>query len=261
LSLSESLDEYQKDVATWVDAARKSLAAVQRLQKTAASGNVRDLEKTRQAAITAARAADDQADKSTSFEFDLRSYLEPQGEFIQELEDAARDAGVRLYKREGVIYCYPVLVRIEPDLSAVRIDKKLDPNIRPEVLTLTLKRLQSKEPKSRPDQFIETLFNAYEYVRARSRHTDYIAERLVDIYRVLTLRPGSKTDYSELEFARDIYFLDVSDVEATRSGATKSFTASTASKEQVGRIYKFVGRDGTEKDYASIKFSLPDRGV
>lgn len=259
MALSEEIDEYSRGIAAWADAARKQNAAVQRLQKAVAAGNLRDLEKLREAARSAALVAAEQAEGSRAFEFDARAYLAKGGAFLDELQAAAKREGVRMHERDGIIYCYPVFLETEPDLTAVRIDRKLEPGIRPEVLVAGLKKLQSKEPKSRPEQFIETLYRAYELVRASKHHADYIDEKLSDIYAILTLLPGSRSDYSELEFTRDIYFLDTSDVAATRSGACRTFTASTVSRERSGKIYRFVGRDGSAKDYAAIKFSPPKR--
>jgi len=256
LSLSDRLEEYNRYVTAWRDAARKETAAVQRLQKAVAVGALRDLDKLRQAARSASEAVSDAAEACPEFEFNGSEYLSPDGGFLQELKDAAANAGVRLTEREGVIYSYPVLVQVKPELLAVKIDRRLEAGVLPEALAATLKKLQSKEPKSRPEAFIETLFKAYELVRVSKRHPDYIDERLMDIYGVLTLLPGSKSDYSELEFTRDIYFLDTSDVKATRAGAESSFTASTGSRERSGKIYRFVGRDGYEKVYGSVKFSL-----
>jgi hypothetical protein len=169
--------------------------------------------------------------------------------------DAAEKAGVQLSEREGVIFSYPVTVSREPQLSAVRIDKKLTPTIRPETLAAQLKQLQSKEPKARPQQFIETLFEAYEYVRAKRKIDAYIDIALTRIYNVLTLLPG--TDYTLLDFTRDIYFLDTSNYKETRGGFRMSLTASTVSRERGARVFQFVTRDGYPKDFASIKFTPP----
>jgi hypothetical protein len=70
---------------------------------------------------------------------------------------------------------------------------------------------------------------------------------------VLTLLPGS--DYSLLDFTRDLYFLDISDVEKTRKGFRMSLPASTSSRERSARVLKFVTRDGYEKNYVAIKFT------
>ena len=116
-----------------------------------------------------------------------------------------------------------------------------------------LKQAQSKEPKARPERFIETLFDAYEYVRAMRKLDAYIDLPLTRIYDVLTLLPGN--DYTLLDFTRDIYFLDTSGVTETKKGFRLSLPASTVSRERGTRILRFVTRDGFEKEYAAIRFT------
>src|SRR5437879_1747459 len=57
-----------------------------------------------------------------------------------------------------------------------------------------------------------------------------IAERLVDIYGLLTLLPGQTREYSRQEFARDIYLLDRSGLTVTRDEQVVSFPASTGTR-------------------------------
>ncbi|HEY3375952.1 MAG TPA: hypothetical protein VGL77_00525 [Armatimonadota bacterium] len=256
MSLSNLLDAYSADVSAWLEQAKKSVAAVQKLQKAVANGNVRDIEKLRQAANTAVETLNRRAEACQPFTFDAAAYLTPEGEFIPELRAAAERAGVRLSVQDGTIFCYPVLVHLEPDLAAVRIEKRLESNIRPEVLAAQLKKAQSRDPKTKPERFIETLFEAYELVRAQRRIDAAIDLPLVQLYRVLTLLPGMEKDYTLLDFTRDIYFLDLSGVTETKKGHRLSLPASTVSRERSAKILKFVTRDGHEKEFAAIKFTL-----
>ena len=255
MGLSEVLDEYDKAIATWLDLAKKQAAAVQKLQKAVKSGNLRDLEKLRQAALTAARKTSAQADDCPPLEFDASKYLAANGGFLPELKAAADRSEVRLSERDGIIFCYPVLVKREPNLAAVRIDKKLEPNIRPEALVAVLKKAQTKDAKARPVQFIETLFEGYELARAKRRIDAYIDLPLSQVYDVLTLLPGTKSDYTILDFTRDIYFLNISDIHETRTGFRMSLPASTVSRERNAKILPFVTRDGFEEEFASIRFT------
>ena len=252
-NFSSALDSYAPAVNAWLEAAKKEVAAVSRLQKAVAAGNARDLDKLRQNALNAAEIAAQRARECPPFEFDVEQYL--RDKFIGDLQEAAQDAGVRLYERDGVIFCYPVLVRIEPELSAIRIDKKLEPNIRPELLAQTFKKAQNVEPKSRPDRFIESLYSAYKYVLNSMDVEGNIDVSLTKIYEVLTLLPGAAKDYTLLDFTRDLYFLDRSDVNATKAGAQLSFTSSTNSRERGAKILPFVTRDGHEKQYAAVRFA------
>lgn len=258
MGLSAELEEYNKIVGAWLDQARKETSAIQRLQKAVATGNVRDLERLRQAARAAVDGAQQRAEACGPFEFDAAAYLAREGEFLPELIQAADKAGVRLVERDGVIFSYPLLVQPEPGSAALRIDKKLVSTIRPETVAAILKKAQSKEPKARPGTFIEALFEAYELVRAHRNIDAYIDLPLTRIHAVMTLLPG--TDYTLLDFTRDLYFLDISDVDETRKGFRMSLTASTVSRERSVRILRFVTRDGYEKEFASIKFTPPSGG-
>lgn len=254
MSLSETLNEYEKSVTAWLEQSKRQTAALQKLQKAVANGNLRDVEKLRAAARTSAQTTAQRATECAPLDVDAAEYLSD-GAFLEELEAAAARQGVRLWERDGVIFCYPVLVRPEPGSSAVRIDKKLEANIHPDVLASRLKKLQEQEPKARPDRFIESLFAAYELVRAQRKSEDYIDLPLTAIYDVLTLLPGADKEYTLLDFTRDVYFLDTSDVDKTKKGYRMSLTASTVSRERSAKIIKFVTRHGHEKQYAALKFT------
>ena len=250
--LAPALDDYAQNVNAWLDATKKQVAALAKLQKATQVGNVRDMEKSRQSASNFAEIAAERAAQCGLFEFDIAAYL--RDGFLDELQNTAQKAGVRLYERDGVIFCYPALVRLEPDLAAVRIDKRLEPNIRPETLVARLKREQNTDPKAKPERFIETLASAYEFLRAK-RGVSHIDLPLSEIYALLTLLPGSDKDYTLLDFTRDLYFLDISDVIETRSGLRLSLPASTVSREKSAKILPFVTRDGHKKAYASVRFT------
>jgi hypothetical protein len=258
VTLSDKLDEYNKGVEAWLDQAKKATTAIHKLERAVATGNVRDVERLRMAARTAVESAAQRGAECPSFDFDTAEYLKQREGFIEELIQAAEKAGVRLYEREGTIFSFPVLVRADPPNSAIRIDKKRVASIRPEIVAGMLKQAQSKDPKARPQQFIETLFDAYELVRAQRKIDAYIDQPLTRIYDVLTLLPG--LDYTLLDFTRDIYFLDTSDTKETRKGFHMSLPASTVSREKSVRVLKFVTRNGHEKDYAAIRFTPPHKG-
>jgi len=257
MRLESALSEYEKTVTAWLDQAKRQVSAVQRLQKMVADGNLRDLERARQAARNAATVALERAEACEPLAFDAAAYLSEDDGFLKELAEAADKASVRLFERDGVVFCYPVLVRPEPALSAVRIDKRLEPALRPSVLAALLKRAQSREPKFRPEAFIEVLLQAYLLVRAKRGTDSWLDVPLTQVYEVLTLLPGSDREYTLLDFTRDIYLLDSSGTDRTKKGFVLSLPASTVSRERSARILRFVTRDGYEKDYAAIKFA-PD---
>ncbi len=256
MKLEPVLSDYEQAVRAWHDAAKKQAAAIAKLEKAVALGNLRDLEKLRQVAQNAGENAAAKAADCAPLNFDAAAYLA--NDFAAELQNAAQNAGVRLSEREGVIFCYPVLLRPEAEISAVRIDKKLEFNLRPAVLAALLRKVQAQEPKAKSSQFIETLFEAYELLRAGAKSEDYIDRPLPDIYKVLTLLPGAAKDYTLLDFTRDVYFLDTSGIFETKRGYRLSLPSSTSSREGAkGKRLHFVTRDGAEKEYSTIKFTPP----
>ncbi|MEI7832538.1 MAG: hypothetical protein WCJ56_05015 [bacterium] len=257
MSLSSSLDVYQQEVDLLVKQAKNALAAAQKLQKAVATGMLRDIEGLRTAAVKQAGTLAESATACPEFEFDTAEYLGEEGDFLPELQQAAEDAGVSLKVSEGVVFCYPVLLRREAAMAAVRIDKRLVYQLRPELLTAELKKLQSKPPRTNPARFIESLFAAYELARAERGLTDYIPVPLTALYDVLTILPGISKDFTLLDFIREIYFLDSGDLKTTRKGYNISFTNSTGTRMKAAKIYKFVTRDGLEQQYAEIKFTPP----
>ena len=261
MTLSETLDQYNKSVKLWLVQAERQTAAVRKLSKAAELGNLRDLEKLRQAAQAVGETCSDQAISCMPLDFKSAEYLSPHGGYMSELQALAEQEGVALYEREGVLFCYPVLVRLEPEAQAVRVDKKLDFLIHPRVVIARLKKEQGKEPKTKPEQFIESLFQTYKMVRDSEYQGAPVAVPLKRIHETLTLRPGSDKEYSLLDFTREIYLLDRSGVTQTKKGCRLTLTASTASRERQGDLLKFVTRDGHEKLYAGIKFATPSTTI
>jgi hypothetical protein len=261
MTLNLLLDEYNKQVSASLDQAKKATAAIQKFQKAIAAGNLRDIEKLRQAALATASLLQQRTELCPAFEFDASDYLQPDGDFITELKASAEAAGVRMYERDGIIFCYPVLLRREPDIPAVRIDNRLEYSIRPDILAMQLKKLQAKEPKTNSARFLETLFEAYELMRAKPGRArdEYIDLPLIKIYDILTLLPGTDKDYSLLDFTRDLYFLELNGATETKAGYRMSLPASAVSRERGVKILRFVTRDGFEKEYAAIKFTPPGR--
>ena len=76
--------------------------------------------------------------------------------------------------------------------------------------------------------------------------------RLVDVYAVLTLLPGSNREYTKAEFARDLYLLDQSGVTTTRDGRQLRLPASALTRS--AGVLVTVARSGQEKLYAGVSF-------
>jgi hypothetical protein len=256
LELTEKLDELDKQAASWLEQCKRTTKAIESLRKAIALGNLRDLEKLRQSAQVTSSEIANKAENCPEFAIGAAEYLGANGAFLSDLMEAASSAGVKLYERDGVLYCYPVLLRAEPDLSCVRIDKKLEPTLRPAELAQILKKLQSREPKAKPERFIETIYEAYELVCGKNAIPAGGDVALSEIYGALTLLPGSEREYTLIDFTRDIYFLDISGIQETKKGAVMSLPASTVTRERKTKLLPFVDRNGQEKLYALVRFML-----
>jgi hypothetical protein len=108
--------------------------------------------------------------------------------------------------------------------------------------------------------FLESLYLAYEALAGRQHQqlpeTGRV-ERLLDIYNLFVLLPGQRREYSQQEFARDIYLLDQSGVTTTRRGQRLTFEAAAGTRARTG-LLRVVTQSGAEKIYQGIAFSRPE---
>ncbi len=124
-----------------------ALAAVDaRLEKAlkAAGGVVNGLKRVRRAARAGqvseivkglegldARILDAQSagrDLAGAWTFDTPSYM-ADGRFLADLEAAAAEQNLAMFERDGRIYCFPLILRIDANQSAVRIGRKIQRRI------------------------------------------------------------------------------------------------------------------------------------
>jgi len=75
--------------------------------------------------------------------FDAPAYM-ADGRFLADLEAAAAGKGLRLFEKNGRIYCFPLLMRIDSKEAAAKIGKTVERRIRPSelvrILTVAQKR-------------------------------------------------------------------------------------------------------------------------
>ena len=189
---------------------------------------------------------------------DEQRYLQEQ--YVGELMDEARKKNIQMYHRDGRLIAHPSVVRVMPGDRAVQINRRQYSTIRPGKIVADLEKLQNSPPRSRPQPFLESLYEAY-LALSRSDTVDRLklgdvgqVIRLDRIYSLFTGLPGTKRDYSLLDFARDLYSLETSGIKAVRAGARVSFPASTGTRSSRGTI-SFVGPDGATVDYYGIQFA------
>ena len=257
LSLEEALARTESDSEAVLKAAGTATKAVKRFRAAAQVGNLREL----RPALTAAEQAvaglsQELARAKAGWDFDEEAYF-ANGLFPRELVASAERLNVRIFEADERLYCYPVLIRVLANERSVLIDKQRERRVRPSVLVNQLKELQARPARFRSEAFLEALFEAYTTLAVR--HGKQAAgsgrvERLLDIYELFTLLPGSSREYSRQEFGRDLYLLDQSGVTATKKGYVVSFHASTGTRS-AGSTIRVIAEDGRDKVYYGISFT------
>ena len=181
--------------------------------------------------------------------------------YADELREAATERGLTLHERDGRLFASPSIVRLLPSERAVRIDRKKSYAIRPSHLAHMLAENQKKPGRYPVAQFLESLHAVYvDIVRG-----DETASRLMPgkqgrvvplarIYRLFTSLPGQQREYTNLDFARDLYLLETKGATTTKSGAVVSFHASSGTKRG-SDVFTFVGPDGQDAQYYAVRFT------
>jgi hypothetical protein len=258
---SLSLEQALATTEAAADAALRAVGAATKAIKQARSaahvGNLRELRPALAAAEQAVAVVQTQVSQTLeSWEFDEDAYLSD-GSFPRELLEAASRANLRMFEQDERLYCYPALIRVLTAERAVLVDRDRERRLRPSVLVAQLQAMQRRPPRFKPEAFLEALLNAYTALVAKRGKDAFgrgVAERLVDIYGLLTLLPGQTREYSRQEFARDVYLLDRSGVTVTRDHQVVSFPASSGTRSG-SAIIRLVTESGEEKIYYGIAFT------
>ena len=182
-------------------------------------------------------------------------YLQEQ--YAEELKEEARKKNLQMYDRDGRLIAHPSVLRVMPGERAVQINRRPMSAIRPTKIVAVLEGLQQRPPRFSPRRFLESLYVAYGELAGTST-TDRLklggvgqVIPLMTIYSLFTGLPGANRDYSQLDFASDLYSLEESGVKEVRSGARISFPSSARSS----RAISFVGPDGEPVIYYGIQFT------
>lgn len=254
--LEQALARTEADADAALKAAAAVTTALKRFRAAAHVGNLRELRPAVASAEQALDALRRQLDEAKGgWDFDEEAYF-ADGDFARELLETARRENVRIFELDDRLYCYPALIRVLPGDRTVLIDKARERRVRPSVLVDSLKDVQRRPARFRPEAFLEALYLAYSVSAAA--HDDgqghSRVEKLLDLYALFTLLPGQSREYSRQEFARDVYLLDQSGVTETRKGQVARFAASTGTRV-AGSTLRVITRDGEEKLYYGVAFS------
>ena len=233
-------------------AADSLVKSLKRTRRAARDGNVSDIVKGLNALD--ARLADAQSaagDLSGAWSFDTSAYM-ADGRFLADLQRAAGEKQLELFERDGRIYCFPLILRIEASQSAVRVGRKIERRLRPGELVRLLAALQKSPQRFRDDAFLDLIWRTYRRLVGREWNgTDpgrVVA--LTDIHDTLTLLPSA--DYPREEFARDLLLLDRHPDLRTRSGERFEFPHGTTTKGI--RPLIVYDEQGAQRAYYGVRF-------
>ncbi len=233
-------------------AAESLLGSLKRIRRAARVGNVADIVKGLSGVN--ARVGDADAatrDLSEAWRFDAPAYM-ADGRYLADLQAAAAEQNLAMFERDGRLYCFPLLLKIDSGQSAVRIGAKIERRIRPSELVRLLAKAQKSPQRFREQAFLELLWRAYRRLVARDGN-GAAAGRVValsEIHETLTLLPGS--DYPPAEFARDLLLLDRQPDLRTRSGERFEFPHGTTTKG-IKPLIVYDER-GTQRTYYGVRF-------
>ncbi|HWE62918.1 MAG TPA: hypothetical protein VHB98_14485 [Chloroflexota bacterium] len=254
VSLEHALDETERAADSALKAAEKVVGNLRQLKHAAQQGEVRKLHGSNDALRQSFETLEQEvANAADSWQFDEEGYLRG-GAYAQELLQQATAQGVQMVEQDDRLYCYPMLITVDPGRRAVSIDRRPERRLRPSVLVNLLRERQKRPPRFKPADFLESLYAAYTAARKQIGRDEGAVITLLDIYTLLTMLPDQRKEYARPEFTRDVHLLDISGVNTTRNGVTVSFDASTGTKSGRG-VLATVTENGTEKRYYGISFS------
>lgn len=253
MSLENGLEAALAAAQVDAEAVLKASAALgkelKKARSSAVTGQVRDLRKALDAAVTlSAELAEATRRAQSGFEVDEVDYLSSGG-YAKELLALAAERGVAMFEEDERLLCYPSLLRLLPGDAAVEIDRRREKRLRPSVVVEALAAAQQRPPRFKAETFLESLAGAYALLAQDGTGV----QRLIDCWEVLTLLPGQAKDYTKPEFARDLYLLDQSGVTATKSGRTLRWHASSGTRG--AGVLTTVAKTGQQQRYWGVSFT------
>jgi hypothetical protein len=159
MRLDEELDRLDAALADAEHQALAIVSAVRQLRRQAATGVLAGLPRRLQqlpASLEPLTAA--LTDASRSFDYDAEAGF-ADGSYLTELQAVAEAKSLVLVEREGRITAFPLLLKLEPSVPAIRVGRKLERQLRPGVLTGLLKKAQDSTTFNAAT-FLATLFRA-----------------------------------------------------------------------------------------------------
>jgi hypothetical protein len=233
-------------------AAEGLLGGLKRLRRAARFGQVSDIVKGLEGLEARISDAEFAArDLSGAWNFETPSYMSD-GRFLADLRAAAAEQNLAMFERDGRVYCFPLILRVDANQSAVRVGRKIERRIRPSELVRLLAETQKRPQRFREEAFLDITWRTYRRLVGPEWNGTDVGRvvALIDIHDTLTLLPGA--DYPREEFARDLLLLDRRPDLRTRGGDRFEFPRGTTTKGV--RPLIVYDEQGAEQVYYGIRF-------
>lgn len=259
-SLEQELSTLENQLVAASRTVTSALAELKKARSSAKVGQLRDLSRSLAEGRNAAkRFAEEMASADSSWKFEVEPYF-AEGGYLKELLQEAERADLKLFERDGRLYCFPMLLTLSAKDMAVMVDRKPERRLRPRELVRVLLARQKRPQRFNEQKLLDTLFEAYSRLDRRVLR-DWTPEvrgngpvvPLIKIYDLLTLLPASEREYPKEEFARDIHLLDRQPDLRTKDGRRFALPAATGTKV-TGQRLTVVDQQGVEKIYVGIRF-------
>lgn len=258
----EAFGEVERAADTTLASTNALLRQAKELQKAARTGNIAAMKRAQERlddTLSAVRQATANAMAAWPYS-DEEAEGHLRDGYRQEFQRVASEKGLNVFERDGRLIAHPSMVRVVPGERAVVIDRKQTSTIRPSHLVGMLLAGQKRRAPHQSGQFLEAMYAVYrDCMVDRSQQRRMGGQdaagvmQLEDVYKRMTYLPGSSREFERSDFARALYELDANGPKTTRSGATVSFSASTAARSSRG-LFTFVGPDGQDVQYYGIQF-------
>ncbi len=258
-SFEKACADTERAAEAALQAAKELAARARALKKAAHTGRIATIRR-EQEKIGEALAALQREDFSITSFWPFSQEEEVQflrDRYINELLQVAQKKRLNIHKQDRILVSYPSVVKIVPKDRAVQVDRKKVSDIRPSHLVNFLIHNQNRQSGFKPKQFIETLYRVYKDITSNAPNGPLNAGRiilLIRIYKLITALPGSAVDYTQQDFARDVYLLDRDGPRETRDGAAVSFPSSTGTRQPSKNLLFFTDPSGNNVKYCGISF-------
>ena len=257
----QSLEDSFKNTEATAESTIKAAAAVTRaakaLQKAAQVGNINAIKKSNDQLKEYQNTLELEVNntvKTWGFsDDDIAEYMKTH--YSEEILKHSKDIELLIFQQDGSLISYPSIIQVVPNDRSIRINGKKVSDLRPSKLVFDLKRNQDKGSKLNPARFLEGVFKSYKILIGADQSTGPSpVVKLQDIYEIFTSMPGASREYTKMDFTRDIYLVDTSEIRKTRD--EYEMTLPNSRGLATGKdIFQFVGQDGTSIYYYGIKFT------